>query len=212
MNIFDEIQNCRIENVRKMIDHYPSLMYSKNNAGETPLQLSIQKDLEDVATLLIQKGSDVNAKNCWNSTPMHYIVYAMSDLMENEKLVDIAKLLIDHGININLLDDFKNTPLYNAVWYGTTDMVKLLLSNGAKLQSVIPILGKLPDEKIKLIVGFMTLEELYLVHPMMIHPMIDCVKSRILEIEKSKFDLVANKYIPNYDSSEIWNTVKEFIC
>jgi len=54
---------------------------------------------------LIDKGADVNAKNKYNETPLHFAVY----VKENKEIV---KLLIDKGVDVNAKNKYNLNPIY----------------------------------------------------------------------------------------------------
>lgn len=89
-----------------------ALVNTKNNKGETPLQLSSHKK---VAEILISSGAKVNTHDTSRekSTPLHKV---------RDKAV--AKLLIHEGADIDAKDSLGRTPLHTA---HTVDILKLLI-------------------------------------------------------------------------------------
>ena len=72
--------------------------------------------------LLIEKGSNVNAKNKIDETALMWSVHDLAKM----------KLLIEHGADVNAKAKTGNTPLLIAsVGHGKYDAVKLLIDKGA---------------------------------------------------------------------------------
>lgn len=92
----------------------------RNAADETPLMMAALKGQLDVATLLIERGADVN-KTGW--TPLHYAATGGH--------AALVRLLLEHHAYIDAGSPNGSTPLMMAAQYGTPGVVKLLLEEGA---------------------------------------------------------------------------------
>jgi ankyrin repeat protein len=77
---------------------------------------------------LLSVGADVNAKNDYGSTPLHW-----ASLRGH---VQVFKELLDHGANIEAKNAGGDTPLHDASWRGHLPAVKALLSGGANILAV----------------------------------------------------------------------------
>ena len=77
-------------------------MNAKDDEGNTLLHIATHMK-SDVAELLIAKGADVNGKNDYGETPMHYA----ADCGHRE----IIELLIAKGANVNAHRTGGSTPL-----------------------------------------------------------------------------------------------------
>jgi len=76
----------------------------------------------DIMQLLLEKGSDPNAKNPVGETPLMWSVHDAAK----------TKLLLDHGADINARSASGNTALLIAsVGYGKYEIIKFLLDRGA---------------------------------------------------------------------------------
>jgi ankyrin repeat protein len=80
------------------------------------------------ATLLLQHGADVNARDGDGATPLHNA--AVSGRRE------LAALLLDKGADREARDSESGaTPLYQAAAWGRTTLVELLLARGADVNA-----------------------------------------------------------------------------
>jgi hypothetical protein len=94
------------------------------------------RDIKKVKELL-EKGANPNAKDNYESTPLHYAAQVGSS--------DIAMLLINKGANVNAKSCTGHTPLHVAAISGNVPVVELLLESGAD-PNAIDRRGKTPAE------------------------------------------------------------------
>jgi ankyrin repeat protein len=137
-------------NVAKLLIEKGADVNIKDNDGEIALNMAIrtlsggpkpsglrgpdhtlmgdQKYRRDIALLLINKGSDVNAKYKAGTYPLHIAVL--------KGQLEIAKLLLSKGAEINKNNDGDEaTPLHIAAQHNKIDIVNLLLANGADVHA-----------------------------------------------------------------------------
>ena len=91
--------------------------------GETLLHRASATGDRDRAVLLIDHGADVNAKDAYGSTPLHYA------LSKDAGTPELAKLLIEAGADVDARGEGGERPLHRAV--GSFEVLRLLLDEGA---------------------------------------------------------------------------------
>ena len=72
-------------------------------------------------------GADVNAKNEWGGTPLHYATFGGHK--------EVVELLIAKGADVNAKDGVGETPLHWASKEGNKEVVELLISKGADVNA-----------------------------------------------------------------------------
>ncbi|MBT9549292.1 MAG: ankyrin repeat domain-containing protein [Hydrogenophaga sp.] len=96
---------------------------SRNAQGESPLMIAAIRGQLASAKRLIERGAEVN-KTGW--TPLHYA----ASRTEPDG-VDMVRLMLQHHAYIDAESPNKSTPLMMAAHYGYSDVVRLLLEEGA---------------------------------------------------------------------------------
>ena len=81
----------------------------------------------DVATLLIEQGADIEAKDKNDRTPLHVAAESNS--------LDVATLLIDLGADIEANNEHGETPLHLAAWGDALEVATLLIDLGADIEA-----------------------------------------------------------------------------
>lgn len=90
--------------------------------GDTPLMAAPHRDVDTVAALLAA-GADVNARNAFGCTALHYAVRVGSP--------DIVELLLRHGASVTAITAEGETPLGDATDRGEQAIISLLCRYGA---------------------------------------------------------------------------------
>ena len=103
----------------------------RNEFKKIPLHILhyAQDHRVEIANLLLAAGSEVNARDVVNKTPLHSIL--------NYKVVDNSEIifaLIAQGAEIDPKDDFGATPLRRAIRYRNSIHVEILVSIGASMK------------------------------------------------------------------------------
>ena len=118
--IFDAIRGGDIAKVKELVEKDTQLVKARNARQSTPLHVAVDLDNEPMARYLIEKGSDVNALNSNEWTPLFYA-----------RTINIARLLVDKGADIRT-----GMPLAWMLATGRKDVAELLLDKGAGLPEI----------------------------------------------------------------------------
>lgn len=130
------------EELEQILNQEPSLINLKDSLKNTPLHFAVSMYTEDglkSVKLLLSRGADVNAKNKYESTPLHLVLVDDRDIGLNSYTIEITKLLISHKADVNASNDDGFTPIYmlmNPAYSDsefTLQLIQLLIDNGAKL-------------------------------------------------------------------------------
>ena len=95
----------------------------RNPKDETPLMLAMLKGYLPQATAMLKRGADVN-KTGW--TPLHYAAS-----YSGKGAIEQVQLLLEHHAYIDAESPNGTTPLMMAAQYGSEEVAKLLLEEGA---------------------------------------------------------------------------------
>jgi ankyrin repeat protein len=94
-------------------------------AGWTPLMIAVAEGNEEVVSVLIKSGANVNAKNKLGRTSLMFA--------SKYGFYSIAKMLLENNANTDEIPNDKDgwTAIIAAVYEGHDDIVNLLISHGA---------------------------------------------------------------------------------
>ncbi|XP_014270743.1 putative ankyrin repeat protein RF_0381 [Halyomorpha halys] len=102
---------------------------SKNNYGQTPLYKAVENGYLEIIKELITAGADINTQTDSKDTLMHLTA-------ANGNIV-IAELLLKNCIKIDVKNSIGQPPIYKAAQSGKIEMMKLLISEGADIYTMI---------------------------------------------------------------------------
>jgi len=107
--IFELIKNKKISDIMNFFDVSENryLLGRKYENDITLLMYALSIGRGDVANLLIEKGVDVNEKNIFDMTALHYA--CLSE--KAEYYFDVIEKLLKAGANVNSIDILGQTPL-----------------------------------------------------------------------------------------------------
>ena len=125
-NIFEAVKNNNYKGVKSLLEQKAD-PNSVDEDGDYLLMYAALYSSVECMQLLIEKGSNVNAKNKIDETALMWSVHDVAKM----------KLLIEHGADVNAKAKTGNTPLLIAsIGHGKYDAVKLLIDKGADALAV----------------------------------------------------------------------------
>jgi cytohesin len=96
------------------------------STGESALHAAIAERHGDVATLLVEKGADVNVRNTPSRfTPLHFLAANLHDR-------NLAELMIQRGADVNAKDQAGHGPLEGALAAHNDEVAAVLRRHGAR--------------------------------------------------------------------------------
>ena len=116
------------KNVAKFLITNGATIDPKDKDENTPLYFAAGNGNIGIVKLLIENGANTNTQNNFGSTPL---LNAVS--YDTVSHTDIANLLIENGADIEGQNENGYTPLHKAAWAGSTNMVILLVDQGANV-------------------------------------------------------------------------------
>ena len=129
-----------LENIKALINTGKADLNVLDQSNNTLVNYVVQYIRDDMlaASLirsLVKNGVDVNKPNVYGNTPMHMV----SMLCENDsncERIETANVLIDAKADVNAMNKVFVPPIVLASDSGYTDLVELLLKNGADIKFV----------------------------------------------------------------------------
>jgi ankyrin repeat protein len=128
VSLFEAAAVGLLDRVRDGIEEDPARVNAYSHDGWTPLHLASFFGHAEVATLLLDRGADVNARSkstrfARENTPLHAAAA--------NRQIGVAEVLISHGADVNARDGSGFTPLALAANTRNDLLVVILLEKGA---------------------------------------------------------------------------------
>lgn len=95
--------------------------------GETPLHIACRKGFNEIATLLLLHGADVNAKDELGRTPLMIAV--------TKQFADLTKMLLEKGADPAIRDNRDHLPLTSACANGNITIMQYLINSDVDVQA-----------------------------------------------------------------------------
>jgi len=129
VSLFEASAVGLVDRVQEQVEKDPALVNTYSHDGWTALHLASFFGHKDVASLLLARGADVNARSkstrfAKENTPLHAAAA--------NRQVDVAEILIAHGADVNAKDGSGYTPLALAANSKNDLLVVILLEKGAQ--------------------------------------------------------------------------------
>ena len=128
--LIQAIEYKQTDIINYLLENNADVNLASELTGFTPLMASLNNIA--IAELLIEKGADIEAKD---DDGINALVYAST--YNNEEMV---KFLLEKGADANTVCEIENehidispTPLMNAAYRGNTNIINMLLENGADI-------------------------------------------------------------------------------
>lgn len=103
----------------------------KKTDGETALFSTLQFDRIDNARILISMGANVNARDNNGNSILHKIAW------DGDRHAKMAEFIIAHGAEVNARTPNGETPLHKAVFWGSPEIARILIKNGASINATM---------------------------------------------------------------------------
>jgi ankyrin repeat protein len=133
-DIHDAAASGDLAKVQALLKDNPSLVFSKDDDGLTPLHWAAVMGHKDVAELLVADKADVNARDDDRLTPLHMTAGLPDQAGGGYK--EVAELLLAHNAEVGAKDHEGKTPLHRVADNGKTEVAELLLAKGADVNAL----------------------------------------------------------------------------
>eukprot|EP01041_Mallomonas_annulata_P000079 gene79-97_t len=126
-NIVELAVNGELDAIKTSLLADPSALEFINSEGWTPLSGAAFGGQKDVATLLIESGSNINVQDKNGRTPLH-----LSCMKGNTK---VLRIMLEKGADHSIVDEVGCTPLHYAAKHGRVRITHLLAEFGAQIHT-----------------------------------------------------------------------------
>jgi ankyrin repeat protein len=123
--IHQAAQKGNVKKVEAYLQENPELLNVGDlQEGRTPLHWAALGGSVEVASLLISRGAQIQARDKDGQTPLHVVTTE-----------EIARMLIKRGGDSTSKDNYGRMPLHYAAYYGRDRMIDFFLASGALLNA-----------------------------------------------------------------------------
>ncbi|KAH7025755.1 ankyrin repeat-containing domain protein [Microdochium trichocladiopsis] len=106
----------------------------RDNEGRSPLIRVAKGEMtDDLASLMIDFGANVNAVDKQKNSALHYA--AMSSALPEMRNTELVRILVTNGADISIKNDRGRTPLFTAVLFDHLERAEDLLEHGADVST-----------------------------------------------------------------------------
>jgi uncharacterized protein len=128
LDVFEAAAIGDTERLRELLDMDASAAIAWSEDGFTPLHFAAFFGHPAAATLLTERGADLEARStneqfAFDATPLHSAAAAGQR--------EVCEILLDAGADVNAVQHGGYTPLIDAAQNGNVELAKLLLERGA---------------------------------------------------------------------------------
>jgi len=135
LTIWSAARQGDLESLQTMLADSPDAIHQQADDGCTALHYAAFGGSNEAVALLLEAGSDPNARAFAGHTPLHYAAFAGHS--------DVFRRLQAAGSNVHAVDDSLTTMLHGAAASGATDIVEALLAEGVPAD-IANLYGELP--------------------------------------------------------------------
>ncbi len=121
----DAAKSDQVNKLRKLLSKDENWLEKRDKYRQTLLHSATRYGAFKVASLLLDRGADLNAKDESGNTPLH-----LASIFRHNEIID---LLIHQKADVNILNAQGQAPLHLASLYGNPESIKSLLEAGIKI-------------------------------------------------------------------------------
>ena len=116
--------------LRRLLADGADVDYSDDDhGGSTALHLAVHEGFKETVELLIEAGSDINARAPGMGTPLH-------EAVRREKIDILRTLLATPGIDVEATDSTESTPLHAAAIADNPEVLTAIVAHGCRINPV----------------------------------------------------------------------------
>jgi ankyrin repeat protein len=125
---WDALQAGDVDSVRSLLQANSSLLHSRTDDELAPLLFAANENLVEIVGLLLQIGADVNMRDPFGNTALHYAL--------QHHPADCARMLIEHRADVNVRNNDGEQPIHFAAIYDNAQGASLVLDRGSDVNAL----------------------------------------------------------------------------